>query len=107
MDLEQIKHLNDEQKNRYMALTKLFEMPGWVIIQTWAERNYEESRDRAASASSWDQNRIAVGERIVYDVLRKMEEITEREYSALSEDMARRNEETLEVDSDDLLSHEV
>lgn len=106
MDLDQIKHLSDEQKERYMALTRLFEMPGWAIVQKWAESNYEDSRERAASASTWDQNRIAVGERVVYDVLRKMEEITEREYSTLAEDNARKNE-VEDVDTDDLLSHEL
>lgn len=106
MDLDQIKHLTNEQKDRYMALTRMFEMPGWAIIKKWADLNHDESRERAASASTWDQNRIAVGERIVYDVLRKMEDITEREYSALAEDNARANESEVS-DPDDLLSHEL
>lgn len=105
MDLDQIKHLTDEQKERYMALTRLFEMPGWAIIKKWAEVNYEESRERGASANTWEQNRIHLGERVVYDVLRKTEEITEREYSSLAEENARRTEVD-EGDPDDLLSFE-
>lgn len=105
MDLVQIQHLTDDQKERYMALTRLFEMPGWDIIKKWAELNYEESRDRGSAAMTWDANRIAFGERIVYDVMRKMEEITEREYATLSEQNAARAEPE-EVDVDDLLSHE-
>lgn len=105
MDLEQIKSLTDEQKERYMALTRLFEMPGWAIIKKWAEVNYEETRDRGSAAGTWEANRIAFGERIVYDVVRKMEDITEREYSSIAEQNAARVEEP-EVDDDDLLSHE-
>lgn len=105
MDLVQIQHLTDEQKERYMSLTRLFESPGWAIIKKWAEVNYEESRDRGASAGTWDANRIAFGERLVYDVVRQMEDITELEYSKLSEQNAESKEEP-EVDSDDLLSFE-
>ena len=105
MDLEQIKSLTDEQKERYMALTRIFEMPGWAHIQKWAELNYEDARDRGSAAGTWEQNRIAFGERIVYDVLRKMEDITEREYTLIAEQNAAKLQEP-EVDQDDLLSFE-
>lgn len=93
MDLELIQHLSDEQKERYTNLVRLFEMPGWAIIKKWAVINAEESRDRGASAPSWEANRIALGERIVYDVLRQMEDITEREYTLLAEENAAKVEE--------------
>lgn len=105
MDLVQINNLTDEQKARYNDLTALFEMPGWAIIKKWAEANYEEALHRAANAPSWEVNRIAVGERIVYDVLRKTEEITEREYALLAAENASATIED-EIDPDDFLSHE-
>ena len=106
MDLVQIQHLTDEQKERYKALPQVFELPGWAIIKKWAELNHDESRDRGASASTWEMNRIAFGERIVYDVVRKMEDITELEYSSLAKENAASAAPDEEVDDDDLLSFE-
>lgn len=93
MDQEQIKYLTDEQRDRYKKMADLFEMPGWEVLKNWARINADEARDRGASATSWEMNRIAFGERIVYDIIKQLDEINEREYSVLADENRARAEE--------------
>lgn len=98
MDLDQLKLLTDEQRDRYLKLEKLFGMPGWAIMEKWAEGNRDEARDRAASASTWEENRIAVGQRIAFDTFANLRRISEMEFEMLAANNAAEKEEESEDD---------
>ena len=85
MDLDQINALTDEQKERYVNLTRIFDLPGWQLIKTWATNQSEELLRRGANAVSWEANRLDAGQRVVYDLIAQLPEITELEYATLAE----------------------
>lgn len=98
MELEDLKYLTDEQRERYMTMERLFEQPGWTLVEKWAGINRDEAKERAANAQSWEDNRIAVGLRIAYDTFSKMRDINEREYMQLAQDQREEQEEDNELE---------
>lgn len=80
MDLEALKYLSDEDKTRYMVLERLFTQPGWELVVALTRQLALEAKDRAAFASSWDANRVAVGNGLAYDHISRLQDNTEAEY---------------------------
>jgi predicted DNA binding protein len=98
MDLDEINLLTDQQKQKYMSLMRMFESDGWKIMDAWASANSDEARERAAMAATWEENRIYAGQRVVYDIVRKLPEINEQEYAILAQQNREAKEEESEVD---------
>ena len=84
MDLDDLKYLEPDERERYMKLERLFGTPGWDVIARWAEMNRDEARDRAASAQTWEENRIAVGMRMAYDMFAQLQKVHELEFEELA-----------------------
>lgn len=96
LDLEDLVHLDAAQKDRYMALERLFESDGWHIVKAWADQCAGEHLLRIVNSTSWDQNRVAVGARIAFLQMLNLEGSTEAEYSAFVEQA-----KTAKVDAED------
>jgi len=86
LDLETIKHLDDSQKNRYAMLERLFASDGWKIVSKLSGELAEMSKERAANAQTWEDNRFAAGQRFAYTHFVKLEDVTEAEFQKLADD---------------------
>lgn len=80
MDLKQLQFLSDEDKERYMSLERLWEQPGWQLVVQLATQLAIANKDRATFATSWEQNRMALGSAFAYDHISRLQELTEAEY---------------------------
>lgn len=100
MDLNQISHLTAEQKDHYVKLERMFGTPGWLLLEQWAEKSAIEQKERAALATTWDQNRIAVGALSAYQQVAGLQEATEREFEALAEDQQSKTKDEEEQRSE-------
>lgn len=92
MELDQIKYLDDGMKNRYAKLERLFDSDGWKLVMLLCAEWSEQSKERAASAQTWEDNRFAAGQRMAYFHLTKLEEATEREFIQLAEEAKAKTE---------------
>lgn len=84
MDLDQIKHLNAEQKTSFAKLERLFNEPGWEIIVEIATLRARQAEGRILNATSWDQALLHRGMRSVYAEIANLREVTEAEFAALA-----------------------
>lgn len=100
MDLNQLKHLTDEQKTRYMQLERLFAQPGWDLVEALAQELAMSAKDRAAFAKSWDANRIAVGQGYAYSHIASLRDNTEKEYEALASAAAQKVADQDEIENE-------
>lgn len=94
MDLEHIKYLSDDAKNRYAMLERLFDSPGWALVVKLAAEWSETAKERAASAQTWEDNRFAAGQRFAYYHFTKLEEATELEFQQMAEKAKEQEDET-------------
>lgn len=81
-----IEFLTDQQKERFSALEAVFRLPGWKLIEDWANANADIMRYRGADASNWDTNRLALGARTAFEQLAQFQESTEREFEQMADD---------------------
>lgn len=88
MDLEQLALLDDVSKERYVTLERMFDTPGWKLVEEWAKTNAQQQFHRAALAGSWEENRMALGARLAYEVIAGLRDSTEAEFIAKAEDAA-------------------
>lgn len=100
MDLNQLKYLTPDQKDRYVTLERMFEGKGWSVIEAWAKTNAVQQMERAAFAGNWEDHRMATGSRLVYEQIVNLRESTENEYVALAE------QAMLAIAEEDELEHE-
>lgn len=85
MDTDKLKHLTDEQKDRFFKLERLFESPGWALVQEWAQAQRENVTSRLISANTWEQNRLMSGARSAFMLLENLQNATEAEFEALAD----------------------
>jgi len=81
LDLEQVNALAPDDRNRYMQLEKLFAQPGWRIVVALATNNAAQSLQQAALASSWDANRLAIGNHMAWRSIQNLERDTQALYA--------------------------
>lgn len=86
MDLEQLARLDDASKERYVKLERMFDTPGWAIIEEWAKTNAQQQLLQGAYAGTWEANRMAAGARLVYESVASLRESTEAEFVAKAEE---------------------
>ena len=98
MDLEQLKYLTPDQKERYVALERTFDSEGWKVIRAWAATQSSLAMERAAFASNWEDHRIATGVRLSFDQIVNLRDATEAEYVSIAEDAMLSDEETDELE---------
>jgi len=84
LDMEQLNALPPADRNRYLALEKLFAMPGWKIVVALAKQNSEAAVQRAAFATSWGDNRLAIGNGYAWNEIQQLETATEKTYATMA-----------------------
>jgi hypothetical protein len=90
LDMHEIQHLTDEQKERYMLLQRFFESEYWTLFKRWADANAGESLQRLIHASSWDANRIAFGQMLAYKNLLELEQSVDLEFANYAAEAAEK-----------------
>jgi hypothetical protein len=98
MDLEQIKHLPDDMKQRYSDLERMFSTPGWALIEETFKQRAEGHQQRELSSQNWDHTLLNRGARLAFQELANLREATEQEFSAISEQQALRAQLEDEID---------
>lgn len=90
MNLEQIKNLPDEMKERYAHLERLFRQPGWALVMEWANARRAEAENRQLHAGNWDIVLLNRGAAVALAALESFEATTEQEYTAVAEASSER-----------------
>jgi hypothetical protein len=85
MNLEQIKHLPDGDKERFRKLESVFNSPGWELVMDWAKTRRADVQNRQLSAGSWDHALLNRGAGYAYAELENLRELTEAEYAAIAQ----------------------
>jgi hypothetical protein len=99
MNLSQLQALNDAEKDRYMALGRLFEHPSYKFLMEWAHLQVEECTVRELNAPTWDIVLLQRGARLAYTNLVKLEAITEAEFEGIAEERIQEAAEAKEAQS--------
>lgn len=81
LDMKQLSVLTDDEKERYVKAETLFESEHWHVIKTMAEEQSEQALVRGANAQTWDDNRVALGQRLVWEYIATLNETYENEFS--------------------------
>ncbi len=84
MDQQLLNSLTDAQKSRFARLERLFKSEGWKDVMAWAALNSEDQKQRQLHAPTWEQNRLAYGAWLAFDMLASLEETTLKEFEALA-----------------------
>ena len=84
MDLEQIQHLTDEQKARYLELERTFDSPGWKLVEEFALQRRDDAVARVLFAKSWDEHQVFSGAKDAFAIFVNLRESTENEFAALA-----------------------
>lgn len=92
LDLEQLNALPAADREQYMKLEKLFAQPGWKIVIKGALENVATAFRQAAYASTWDQNRAAIGNMSAWQSIANMEKDTQAGFIAKINDLAAAHE---------------
>lgn len=99
MNLSQLQALNDAEKDRYMALGRLFEHPSYKFLMEWAQLNVNECLSRELNAPSWDTVLLQRGARLAYANLVNLETLTEAEFEGIAEERIQEAAEAKEAQS--------
>ena len=94
--MELLKWIPDDDKDRYLDYETTFGTPGWKHIVEWAAFQGENALIRAGTAESWEANRVAYGQGLVYNEVMNMAERILNEY----ENMAEQAKNDSEVDNE-------
>lgn len=81
MDIEDLQHLSDAQKERYMLLQRGFDTEFWKFIRVFAEANANNQATRLFNAASWDENRMAFGAHQAFTLVANLEAQTENDFA--------------------------
>lgn len=84
LDLEQIKNLTPAQKDRYMALERMFATDGWRIVTEHVTGLANDAAERELNAVNWETNRVWHGARAALLQMANMQDVTEKEFAALA-----------------------
>ena len=86
LDMDQINALDNDAKARYMALEKVFAMPGFKFLTAWAKAKVEEAANGVLNAQTWDQHCFANGARWAYANFAGCEEMFQKEFELLADE---------------------
>lgn len=84
LDLNNLQHLSDQDKARYMMLERLFAQPGWDYVVRLATQDFEAAKHRVLTANTWDANRVAFGAMNAFYVIINLREQIEAEFETIA-----------------------
>ena len=80
LSLEDLMYLPDEHKDRYRNYEQGFDSPFWKDLKALAESEVVNAAQRGANADTWENNRIALGARLIWEYIAHMEDAIENEF---------------------------
>lgn len=86
MDQDDLKYLDDNAQQLYMAYQRRFESDDWKELIAWAENEATKCSVRQLMAVNWEAVLTCRGERKAYDGIIGLEVATENEFKAMVED---------------------
>lgn len=92
LDNEQLNLLTPFDRERYMELERLFASKGWKIVQKLAEENAQIAHNTGANASTWADNRVALGNKLAWMSIANFEKDTEAVYEQKAQQARAANE---------------
>ena len=87
MEFDDLKLLNETQKDLYMRFQRLFESDYWPLVVQHAELKLQEAALRQLNATNWDTSRITYGERIVWAQVANLQQEYENYFNQMVEDV--------------------
>jgi hypothetical protein len=103
LDNDQLRYLSAQDKERYSALEDMFHSSGWPLLVELCQKQAVEAHNRAANATSWEQNRLNLGLRMAYEHLATIETATYNEFVEIAESARQRE---LEANLADEIEHQ-
>jgi hypothetical protein len=73
LDMEELKLLPDEFKEKYMLLERLYGDKAWNLVKAWATQSADQQLTAILVAPNWDQTVYARGKRDAFLELLNME----------------------------------
>ena len=61
-----MKWLGDEERDRFVKFQELFETAGWQLLSEFSHAKVTERMVAGANAKSWEENRLALGQRLAW-----------------------------------------
>jgi hypothetical protein len=84
MDLDQLKNLSPEQKERYAQLERTFATPGWRLIVEGLKARHMEATERQLVAKTWEETCALRGVRDALGFVVSTEQFVDAEFAALA-----------------------
>jgi hypothetical protein len=96
MDIPQVaQYLTADEKREYLELIKMFESTGWTILK----QKFADLRAGAQAAfdhaTTWEQNRVAYGQRDSLDMILNTEEGIEKYFELIATTRVAEQQENL------------
>lgn len=73
LDMDELKKLPNEYKDRYMLLERLFGDKAWEYVKAWSQKSADQQIVAILNAPNWDQTVYARGKRDGFLELLNME----------------------------------
>ena len=99
IDQSLLKFLDEATQTRLRAFESLFENPGWKLAMEVFEHQYKMQKLNVLSATSWEDNRVAIGRMSVLGDMLKLQESTAAEFESMALD-AQESEAEVVIDGE-------
>ena len=86
LDMEELKMLPDEFKDKYMLLERLYGDKAWALVKAWAEQSANQQVQAILQAPNWDQTVYARGKRDAFMEMLHMEHGTNFQFRNIIRD---------------------
>ena len=96
IDASLIKFLPDSAQVELRNWENLFESAGWKQLQKVLEESFESAQTAALDATTWEDNRVAVGTMRSLKLLFNMPSLVENQFTSRANEAATTLEEEVE-----------
>jgi len=99
IDQSLLKYLDEATQTRLRAFEGLFAHSGWKLAMEFFEHQYQMQKLNVLSATSWEDNRVAIGRMSVLGDIIKLQESTAAEFEGMALD-AQESEAEVIIDGE-------
>jgi hypothetical protein len=104
LDMEELKQLPNELKDKYMLLERLFGDKSWTYVKAWCQKSADQQVVAVLQAPNWDQTVYARGKRDAFLEMLNMENAVSFQFRHIireaAEEAAERSEAQEESDNE-------
>lgn len=101
LDMDELKMLPDEFKDKYMLLERLYGDKAWDLVKAWAQQSADQQLGAILNAPNWDQTVYARGKRDAFLEVIHMERGTNFQFRNIIRDGLAK----LAADEESALAH--